>query len=709
MSRNAEEHTKPKKRGLQRACEICRHKKIRCDGMQMPGNRCSNCLMAKLSCTYSDRFDSAAKYYSMAYVKELENKVQRMEKLLHDMIPEVRNNADNRTKRLSSHSYIEESESVQKLLDELETEYLAERDRLSLEENAEKCQRYTLGYRFFGKSSDAQLTQAAINLKQEYSGQCQATQLPSQRPEFWEPDPWNDSAGQPTDTHPKYTFPEEDLLRSLLDLYFDHINVLVPLLHRPTLEKLIEKRAHFKDAKFADALLLICAIASGYSDDPRVLLEGERSRHSSGWKWANQVVHTHKPLMRSPSLYNLQSLCLWAEFIYGSSLPLAWTVAGVGLRLAMDVGAHRRRANEGPICADTELWKRAFWSLLIIDRMTSSMLGRPCALYDEEIDIDLPIECDDQYWEHSNPERAFKQRAGEPSLLSHFNCCLRLGGLLLLCLRTIYCTKRPKLFTKSFDTNWEERVVENLNVLLQKWVDLIPEHLVWDPDCANILHFSQSANLYIWYYYLLMLIHRPFIVSPRGRFGIDSLAACVRAARNCACVIDVQRRRLGPCPAASVPGFDAGIILLFNIYHQPHSHDHREDMDDVNKCLQVLRILELRWQIAGVLRDILHGLESTDENRTAWSMADETRRPSPVPGLPSSVEVSWSELLQPLFAGQLFDRGTRAPCLGAEDASYVAPRPTIHYENGDIRWNTDVGDEVRGHEAEDSTAALLDI
>ncbi len=89
-----------------------------------------------------------------------------------------------------------------------------------------------------------------------------------------------------------------------------------------------------------------------------------------------------------------------------------------------------------------------------MDRLISSLMGRSLALGDEEydfaasptamllttefrIDIDLPTECDDEYWEAADPAQAFKQPAGKPSVISYFNCCLKLSRLLTFCLRTI--------------------------------------------------------------------------------------------------------------------------------------------------------------------------------------------------------------------------------------------------------------------------------
>ena len=72
-------------------------------------------------------------------------------------------------------------------------------------------------------------------------------------------------------------------------------------------------------------------------------------------------------------------------FLHGSSTPQAsWTVIGVGIRLAQDVGAHRKKVYNPTRTVEEELWRRAFWVLVAMDRATSFALGRPCAIQDEE-------------------------------------------------------------------------------------------------------------------------------------------------------------------------------------------------------------------------------------------------------------------------------------------------------------------------------------
>lgn len=94
-------------------------------------------------------------------------------------------------------------------------------------------------------------------------------------------------------------------------------------------------------------------------------------------------------------------------FAYTTESPQGgWTAIGLGIRLAQDVGAHRKRLPDDKIpSAENELWKRAFWSTLSffvvstffaqlfrsrvifsIERIVCSFAGRSCGLQGEESD-----------------------------------------------------------------------------------------------------------------------------------------------------------------------------------------------------------------------------------------------------------------------------------------------------------------------------------
>lgn len=99
-------------------------------------------------------------------------------------------------------------------------------------------------------------------------------------------------------------------MHELVRQYFQNVNVYLPFLHRPTMEKLVEDKLYLTNDSFASVLLLICAVASRYTEDPRVFLENVDSPHSRGWKWFDQVQLVRKSLLSPPSLYDLQTYCV---------------------------------------------------------------------------------------------------------------------------------------------------------------------------------------------------------------------------------------------------------------------------------------------------------------------------------------------------------------------------------------------------------------
>ena len=62
----------------------------------------------------------------------------------------------------------------------------------------------------------------------------------------------------------------------------------------------------------------------------------------------------------------------------------------------------------------------------------------PNSRLDVSFDVDLPTEIDDEYWENEHePEQAFKQPIGKPSVLSYFVSIIKLIQILAVALRTI--------------------------------------------------------------------------------------------------------------------------------------------------------------------------------------------------------------------------------------------------------------------------------
>ena len=208
-------------------------------------------------------------------------------------------------------------------------------------------------------------------------------------------------------------------MTALIDLYFTRVNLFMPLLHRPTFDKGIAKGYHRQSSDFGGTVLLACAIGSRHSADPRVFLPGANSEHSAGWKWFDQVQMVRKARLAPPTIYDLQnysvSIVTLSELQHSHhctscpsyfckvhpspkrpgrwwALVFEWpkTLVRTGercIQLAPSSKMNYGSVHSGrlhtllPYCYLLILPYRC---LVTLDRYLSQILGRPCAIQDEE-------------------------------------------------------------------------------------------------------------------------------------------------------------------------------------------------------------------------------------------------------------------------------------------------------------------------------------
>ncbi|KAJ7179778.1 fungal-specific transcription factor domain-containing protein [Mycena filopes] len=610
-----------KKRRVQRACDTCRRKKRACDGLRMSEKKCSHCIENDLECTFA-----GAVTKRRSYVDALEARLEMTEQMLRKLTPQ-----NNEGESSSSHQWRSDSAILNhrndppppsrgpntaillasmsiRALNAPSASHGDDLAHIELVQDFEDLDLHQINERFHGKSSGAMLVKAAVQLREGY----EQKDMPwvSRRMQYWAFDPVKNRVPHVG----PFVFPEADFLSALIDLYFAQKNVYFPVLHRPTFERSIADGLHTRDESFGAIVLLVCGIGARFSDDPRALPPGEDSLRC-GWQFFDQVPLVIGHLFERPTLYQLQFYCLATIFLEFSAPSAGWTLIGLGLRLAQDVGAHREKNFGARPTVEAELWKRGFWTLVALDRLISTSLGRSCALHLEEFDVELPIECDDEYWENDDPALAFKQPDGKPSQVTFFRCFLQLNNILAFALKILYALNKTKQLLSQRDPDWEEHIVTELDSALNGWVDSIPAHLRWDPNRRDDVFFDQSAYLYCSYYQVQMTIHRSFIPTIRdgAPTSLPSLAICTNSARACCHVADIslQRRKHMPMPVLINPVFISGLILLLNVWSGKRTGlpaQMNSAIMEVHKCMETIRVCEKRWQIAGLFWDLLYNL-----------------------------------------------------------------------------------------------------
>ncbi|CAE7232211.1 unnamed protein product [Rhizoctonia solani] len=196
-------------------------------------------------------------------------------------------------------------------------------------------------------------------------------------------------------------FPPDDLLASLVDLYFTRFNVILPLLHRPTFEAQLAQKLHWRDSSFAAVVLLVCANGSRFSDDTRVMpyyaedIPPEMREFDAGILFYRQVDVCSMGVFPVDVLFEHQIMTLGAMYLTIGNPSAVLVTTGVSLRLGMQRGIHRNawqgEVNTHNKTLNDEMWRRVFWCSYVLDVLFSTFYGRPTSVLTDQYDLPPPV------------------------------------------------------------------------------------------------------------------------------------------------------------------------------------------------------------------------------------------------------------------------------------------------------------------------------
>ncbi|KAF8168658.1 fungal-specific transcription factor domain-containing protein [Mycena galopus ATCC 62051] len=594
-----------KQRRHQKSCDICRERKTRCDGTDMPDGCCSNCLAFGSACTYVQPHKKRGPRYTNM-PENLKNEIASLKAKLRALSvcslcaqPLQSQPLEKSPSEVSVFQHYDGSASLDS------KEPPDERD-LATDELATHFSQFSLvssATVYLGAASSFALANNASMMKEKYFGSSSVA-THSRRPYFWQALPWEKEALY---IQPRYVYPADDLIASLLELYFSNFHPTLPILHRPSFERSVAEGLHLTDMAFGGTLLATLAIASRYSKDPRVFADNGAPL-SAGWKFATQLWGARR--FFEPTIHEVQMYGLLSVYVLGTSASHAsWVYIGLGIRCLQSRGEHMRKPQGHKWSLQDELWKRAFWSLFALERIRCLFLGRPMGLHIEEYNTELPLAVDDEYW-----DQGFVQPPGIPSKMSYFVCHLQLCEILSDAMRRLYGSKKAKMAMGWDGPEWEQRAVAELDSTMNRFLDSIPSHLHWNAENPpQGTFFDQSATLHITYNYVLTAIHRRYI----QRAWAPSLSICASAARNILNTANIwlSKRQRMPLINDLNPVFVSGVILVLYMLGTKRaglSMDKNKDLVCVATALKILKFAEARSQPAGRAWELLRELSTLD-------------------------------------------------------------------------------------------------
>ncbi|KAK4176710.1 fungal-specific transcription factor domain-containing protein [Triangularia setosa] len=221
--------------------------------------------------------------------------------------------------------------------------------------------------------------------------------------------------------HPA-TFPSKELGLKLINLYFEHANPQMPVVHRVDFMQMFEQAYAEGAEKVRGSRELYClnmvfAIGAGI-----ILAE---SKGDQGTKQcqpeeyhASAIVHLEACLGSGGGLEELQAVLLLANFALLRPVPPGlWYIIGVAVRLAVDLGLHYEDGKDvdaglngggeqqkeslaserGRREYTRDMRRRLWWCTYSFDRLVSVCVGRPFGISDQVITTEFPSLLDDKY------------------------------------------------------------------------------------------------------------------------------------------------------------------------------------------------------------------------------------------------------------------------------------------------------------------------
>lgn len=508
---------------IAQACDRCRSKKIRCDGIRPC---CSQCANVGFECKTSDKLSRRA--FPRGYTESLEERVRTLEgevRVLKDLLDEKDEKIDMLSKmhsnRRPSMTLATPPENGKEIVATPPKEDIFRVQASPLLLGVENSDSYFMGAssgRAFvdafkrriqesGKSLSGFNTEAFLNIQGDKS---LASQAPNPK----------------TNTAPPRMFSDR-----CVNVFFQEWAPLFPVLHKPTFLRLYEDFMANPDQitephKLTQLHLVfgIAALSSDFPDRKQIAVCEQQWRSSL------------ESVLMDNTLVALQCLVLALIYCISSAdYNRLQHYKGIAVGLSHRLGLHQsqKRFSFGALTIETR--KKVFWTLYTVDCFSAALLGLPKLLKEEDIHAEYPSDTDDEY---------VTERGFQPTLPGEYT---KISSALAL-------FRASRILSKVLDQNYPAAATHDISLQsllsleteLNEWSDKLPAHLkltfVQDRPSTDVTG-SRSALLSLAYYYIRTLIHRPAVGSTLGNKSSPSVMSLADSSKHIIQIVQLLEER----------------------------------------------------------------------------------------------------------------------------------------------------------------------
>lgn len=582
-----DDSSEAKRRRIARACDMCRKKKIKCDG-KLP--TCTHCTNYKTECIFTQVEKKRNPPKGAKYIEGLENRLGRMENLLRlsgllneedgsstDLGTLEKRLASKETARREASSFSDSMPTSPSQATTLRGTPCADADSLSPnsqptpatsqaapEKTSERrpgektpeevealsdmmCSLVTNNHgetRYIGSSSGFSIfSPKGIQWVNEKTGDNSFQEMISEAAVddnkwvYWKPEIFGDIFERRIFT----PLPPKQETISLLKDYFENFNCMSPLFHQPTFMHLVDRQYSnnpYEGSGWWASLNIALAIAHRLRVMSNLVPPEEDDK---AWGFVKNAMAVFTELtMRNTDLLSVQALLGMAMFMQGTPNPQpSYLLVAAAIRLSHSIGLHKRGSGFNLNSVEIEQRKRVFWIAYMLDKDICLRSGRPPAQDDDDMNVELPS---------ADPEDNIGNipLADGKGKVNLFRVMCEFSTIESRVYKQLYSTKA----SKQSDGELLNTIGE-LDRQLEEWKDSIPldfrpEHEIKASHTPLILHV---VVLHFAYYNCLTTIHRMSVhhgywTSRLSNFAIQGLnskplnprvfssaALCVQAAR----------------------------------------------------------------------------------------------------------------------------------------------------------------------------------
>ncbi|EAA29601.2 hypothetical protein GE21DRAFT_6969 [Neurospora crassa] len=221
---------------------------------------------------------------------------------------------------------------------------------------------------------------------------------------------------------PMSSWPQPGAVWQLCDIFFQRVNPLMKIIHRPTLERYVAEassgpfglRPNIRALFFS---IFLMAIVSLDADECAQRLGYHREQALQDFAQGARLTFVRMGFLSTNDLTTLQAFTLYLTSLQGRSNPHAtWVLLGTAIRLARKLGLHVDGKRLGLPPLETEMRRRLWWQLVVLDAKTATISGFKSAAVVRDWSTELPRNLEDTDM-HPDAKEDFVERDGPTEMI----------------------------------------------------------------------------------------------------------------------------------------------------------------------------------------------------------------------------------------------------------------------------------------------------